>query len=117
MKLKDNIKTLRKRDNLTQGDLAKKLHIKQYNISDYEIGRIEPSITTLSKMADIFEVSTDYLLGRKDSDEEANRPEKTDKYLATIVEAFKDLDEDDKKMIVDIVNFSIGNIIKDNKSK
>ncbi len=115
MKLKDNIKALRKRDNLTQGDLARKLHIKQYNISDYEIGRIEPSITTLTKMAEIFNVSTDYLLGRKSKDEqlEEEKPEQTDKYLAEIVKAFKTLDDSDKKIIVDLVNFSIGNIIKD----
>ena len=64
MKLKDNLKFLRRKAGLTQAELAKKMHLKQYNISDYEIGRIEPNIAKLVHFADIFNVSLDTLVGR-----------------------------------------------------
>ena len=65
MKLKDNLRFLRRKAGLTQAELAKKMHLRQYNISDYEIGRIEPNIQTLIRFADIFDVSLDFLVGRK----------------------------------------------------
>ena len=126
MKLKDNLRYLRKKAGMTQADLAKKLHVRQYNISDYEIGRIEPSIETLCKMADIFHVSIDYLVGRrsKDYDEESEpmkKPTKSpkssieeDKYLNLIGNDIKGLDANQKRAVSDLVHFSIESLLKEN---
>lgn len=65
MKLKENLRYLRKRAGRTQEQLGKKRHVHQYNISDYEIGRIEPNIKTLRKYSEIFDVSIDYIVGNK----------------------------------------------------
>lgn len=66
---KDRIYALRKSQNLSQGELALKLgEEKTYvMISLYEKGTRMPKISTLLKLADIFDVSVDYLLGRTDN--------------------------------------------------
>ncbi|MGM0853105.1 MAG: helix-turn-helix domain-containing protein [Bacillota bacterium] len=48
----------------TQEEVAGKLGISRARYSHYENGRSEPDTETLNKLADIFNVSTDYLLGR-----------------------------------------------------
>jgi transcriptional regulator with XRE-family HTH domain len=55
---------LRKSKNLTQEQLAGIFGIKRENISRWENGVAEPSRENLLKIADYFNVSTDYLLGR-----------------------------------------------------
>ncbi len=62
--MKNRIKELRTALNLTQKELGKKLNIAESTISLYESGKREPDNATLIKLADIFEVSTDYLLHR-----------------------------------------------------
>ncbi len=59
------LKSLRKDNGYTQSDLAKKLHLTPKAISFYENNQREPDIDTLNKIADIFNVSIDYLNGRK----------------------------------------------------
>lgn len=60
------LKRLRKEHDLTQKELADKLHISSQVISNIERGytvTVDPE--TLAKLADVFNVDTDYLLGRK----------------------------------------------------
>lgn len=56
------IAELRKERNLSQSELAEKLHISQQAICKYELGMSEPDIYTLKGMADIFHTSVDYLV-------------------------------------------------------
>ncbi|GHU51911.1 hypothetical protein AGMMS49975_06670 [Clostridia bacterium] len=60
------IRKLRRNLELTQEELAEKLNTTKSNISKYEVGSIEPNISTLVMLADIFEVSIDYLVARTD---------------------------------------------------
>lgn len=57
---------LRKDKHLLQKDLADFLNISIGTVSNYETGAHEPDFETLCKLADFFQVSTDYLLGRTD---------------------------------------------------
>jgi len=66
MTFSDRLKELRKEKNLTQEDLAKILEISRSTIAGYETERKEPDYETLKKIADFFNVSIDYLLGRTD---------------------------------------------------
>lgn len=59
------IQELRKDRNLDQKDLAKLLHVSIATVSNYETEKHMPSIETLVKLSEIFNVSTDYLLGIK----------------------------------------------------
>lgn len=62
----ERLKELRKAEKLTQRDMAEKLNIVQPSYIRYENGTAEPSQETLVKIAEIFDVSVDYLLGRKE---------------------------------------------------
>ena len=64
----DNIfKQLRKSKGLTQKELANLLFLDQTTISKWELGKAIPDYLTLNKLAEFYDVSTDYLLGRTDS--------------------------------------------------
>lgn len=62
--LDSNLKRLRGERMMSQEVLARKLHIKRQTVSSYETGRSLPDIFILIKMADIFEVTLDELVGR-----------------------------------------------------
>lgn len=62
--LDSNLKRLRRERMMSQEMLASKLHIKRQTVSSYETGRSLPDIFILIKMADIFEVTLDELVGR-----------------------------------------------------
>lgn len=57
-------KRLRSSSGLTQVEMAEKLGISRSTIGMYETGAREPDFETLEKIADFFNVDTDYLLGR-----------------------------------------------------
>lgn len=59
----DKLRTLRTEAGMTQTDLAKRLNITKSVVSYYELQERTPSPDVLIKLADIFHVSTDYLLG------------------------------------------------------
>lgn len=56
----------RKLNHLTQREVASRLGISQPSYVRYENGKAEPTLENLVKLADLFDVSVDYLLGRKD---------------------------------------------------
>ena len=56
----------RKLNNYTQRQLAEYLQIAQPSYIRYEKGTSEPSLENLVKLADLFDVSVDYLLGRSE---------------------------------------------------
>lgn len=60
----ERIKELRERHELSQREFAKKLHVSQTAVSQWETRRTSPDYKTLIAMADFFEVSTDFILGR-----------------------------------------------------
>lgn len=60
----NRLKELRKQTHLTQTDLAKKLNITQATYQRYEIETSEPNLETLCTLADFYNVSLDYLIGR-----------------------------------------------------
>ena len=57
------LKKLRQQEGLTQQQLANKLGVTKSVISYYELQERYPSPDILTKLAQIFHVSTDYLLG------------------------------------------------------
>lgn len=65
--LKDRLLKLRKNRRLTQQELSKIIGIARTTYQGYENGSREPDFTTLEKIADFFDVTTDYLLGRTDN--------------------------------------------------
>lgn len=62
----ERLRLLRKEMNRTQQQIADSLGITRAAYSHFENGRNEPDSSTISKLADIFGVTTDYLYGRSD---------------------------------------------------
>ena len=61
-----NIKDIRSRRNLTQTEVATAIGVSSVVYSRYETGKRQSSIEILLQLADLFGVTVDYLLGRKD---------------------------------------------------
>ena len=61
------LKKLRKKKGISQLRLATDLNTTQNTISRYETGEREPGIDELIKIADYFNVSVDYLIGRTEN--------------------------------------------------
>ncbi|MBZ9633225.1 helix-turn-helix domain-containing protein [Clostridium sp. FP1] len=64
MQFNDRLRALRQDKDLTQDELSKALHIDRKTLSNYETAYRTPNIYLVIKMADYFNISTDYLLGR-----------------------------------------------------
>lgn len=59
-----NIRNLREDNDKTQTELAEYLNIKQTTYSKYELGKINIPIESFIRLADFYNVSIDYLVGR-----------------------------------------------------
>lgn len=66
MSLDKRLTELRKQNKLSQDALAKKVGIHPNVIGRYERGEAKPTIEVATKMADVFQVSVDYLVGKTD---------------------------------------------------
>ena len=64
----DKLRALRTQQEMTQTDVAKRLGITQASYNRYEKNLYEPDFDTLKKLAKLFHVSTDYLLGNDDEE-------------------------------------------------
>lgn len=67
--INEKIKELRLLNGFNQVELAKRLGLTKQTISNWENNNIQPSIEMLEALADLFSVSTDYLLGRENNRE------------------------------------------------
>lgn len=63
----NRIREARKAKSLIMKELAQKIGVTESTISMYETGKREPDLKTLVRIADVLDVSTDYLLGRSAS--------------------------------------------------
>ena len=57
-----NITDLRRKNNMTQAELAERLNYSDKAISKWERGESLPDVTVLKSVADVFRVTVDYLL-------------------------------------------------------
>lgn len=94
----NRIKELRNEKGITQADLAKILKISDRAVGYYENGDREPDYTTLLKIAEYFDVSIDYLLGRVEVRKDTTSAP-ADKEFVAFYEGYKDLDDADKEIL------------------
>ncbi len=64
MAFNENLKELRSAHGLSQKDVASMLGVDRTTYTKYETGDNQPDIKTVKKIADFFNVSVDYMLGR-----------------------------------------------------
>lgn len=65
LKLSENLKVLRKRNNMTQQQIADKMKLGRVNYTRYENGSVRPDYETVIALADFYDVTVDDIL-RKD---------------------------------------------------
>ena len=107
-KVGKRIANLRQEKKLTQKTLAKILNMSPSNISNYESETYWPNLDTISKLADLFNVTTDYLLGRTDyrcSPETLENYVSSDYTVQDIVNTLLTLDEGSRDAVAKYVNF------------
>ena len=61
----EKLKKARETAGYTQRQVAEILNLKQPTIASYELGRTQPDLETLGKLADFYCISVDWLLGTK----------------------------------------------------
>ena len=82
--IKDNLINLRKQNNLTQIELAKKLNYSDKAVSRWENGEVTPDVEVLQNIADIYGVPLTYLF-EKEHFEEANVDSSPKQYAMAIL--------------------------------
>ena len=105
----ENLKTSRKKSGKTQKEVADSLGVGQSTYKNYECGLREPNGDTIVALANLFGVTTDYLLGRQP----AEALEDTIKRLAKqyqmtdaqtgIVAAYFYMNEENREKLLEIV--------------
>lgn len=100
MKFQEKIKALRKAADMSQQDLAEKLHIHVTHLSKMENGHLMPSIDIVQRLMKVFTVSADQLL---------NEDEKTvvdikNSELNEQVALISQLDEEERNALIKIIN-------------
>jgi len=63
----ERLKELRKSRNITQKQISEYLDIAERNYRRYEISETDPTTQVSIKIADFYDVSLDYLVGRSDN--------------------------------------------------
>ena len=94
---------LRKDCHLSQKQMAEMLHVSAGTISNYETGRYAPNYDTLIKLADFFDVSTDYLLGRTSQRlpiSKLNKEYYRGKSVGELMETILSIHEQDRELVV-----------------
>ena len=105
------LKALREARELTQKELAAILDVERTSIGKYELKDITPNAVVLKKMADFFNVSVDYLLGREDQDTHYHDPEVAeminaahkDPDLRVLFSASKKLTKDELQAVLSMI--------------
>lgn len=101
----ERLKFLREKEKMYQSELADKLGLAPSTISMYERGDRDPDTTTLTKIAEIFNVTTDYLLGR------TNIPNTLDEPIAIAASTkngidLSEVDDEDKEAIMRFIEMA-----------
>lgn len=91
----DNLKYFRKRERLTQKELADKLGVSRSAIAMYEKSSREPDFETLENIADFFNVNMSTLLGEKEKE-----PIPKDELISEVIELFSQLRSDEQGKVL-----------------
>lgn len=113
--LSSNLKKLRNRYNYTQQQVADKIGVTRPAYTAYEKGTRNPDSSMLSKLADVFDVSIDELLGREPKHHDPS--DDFDAFMFEDKEAFDALPDDVKQELIKEINDKIEFLAYKQKNK
>lgn len=101
-----NLKTLRQQKGVSQQLLADFVMVSQQSINKYENHKVEPDIDTIVKIADYFDVSVDYLIGRTDVKHSAEKLNYNDLNISEskMINKFRALNDNQKECIINLID-------------
>lgn len=127
------IAMLRKEMGMNQMELAKYLRLSQQTISKYENGKADPDKETLIRLSELFNVSTDYIIGNSDKRDHSELTYKDNRNIAKTLDVLKDqidnnesgelnyngieITDDDAELLMDALDMALRRIKKKNKEK
>ena len=94
------IKELRNEKGISQEELANAINVKNYSIGDWERSRTEPSINTLIEIANYFEVSVDYLIGRSNEIGQVQTNANLDQDEVQLLDLYRQMNFQDKNQLI-----------------
>lgn len=103
------VRNLRKQKRISQTELAKILHVSQQTITAWETGKAEPSSSAVSNLADYFNVTTDYLLGRPEKQTKSRQQTINEAIETAMANDGKELDQHDKDVIKSLIEAYLDN--------
>ena len=122
----NKMRNLRKKSQLLQSDLAEKLNLSTSTIGMWEQGRAKPDDESIIKMAQLFGVTTDYLLDNELSVELQEQQTENKELVNNVIDGLSDplnkvlyskigelRNEKDKQIVLNIINSFIEEV--DNK--
>ena len=100
-----NLKKLRQEAGVSQQKLADIILVSQQSVNKYENKDVEPDVETLTKIAEFFDVSLDFLVGRTNVKEMADKTRLSDLSgdEAKLVREFRRLTDRQKKCIIELL--------------
>ena len=98
------IRDLRKQKRMSQTELAKSAGVSQTTVTAWETGKAEPSSSAVAKLAYIFNVTTDYLLGRPNKQETKKDDVELSDDDVIMTWRGKPLSDEDRELIRRIMN-------------
>lgn len=103
----ERLRTLRQKHEYRQKDIADRLGVSESAYGYYEQGRREPSQEALIKLAEIFDVTVDYLLGRTDDPHGYATPSNDGLSLEEqkVLQTLRDLPPDKRQEVADFADF------------
>lgn len=112
------LKELRENLGLSQRALAVKLGVSQSTIGMWESNQREPNFKTIEQLANFFDVTTDYLLGRTDNKKPVLDSDNIgyDDFTYAMHNESRDLTDEDKEMLLDMAKM-LKNRIDERKRK
>lgn len=104
------IRELREENGFTQKELAEKVNTTNKNIWAYENGLAQPSIETLIKLAGVFKVSVDFLIGNADDFGAVAVQNNLTREEERLLKSFRKLNDVAREKLIEDAEFYAGNV-------
>lgn len=112
--LGERIKALREKKEMSQIELGKLASVGNTTVSQWESNKRTPDTATITKLADIFGVTSDYLLGRTNDPSPRELPDTVAPYLP---EGFDELSPEARKEVLDFIDYIMVKYAKEEDKK